>query len=337
MRQIWQGNRAGGRAARHRLAEGLGLHLGTSPRRGPNSIGGRDLTRGGAGNREAFGGGFRVLVEQTDPARARKAAAVPQHGDPEVEAFRAAVAAEEAAFLVKNSWEHEMKNEGVEAKSQDSPAEVAIPGMFLFLSAQRSSARQTVLRKEARRIRWLERQRCSTLPNKLLMNLSTTADRVSARFWKRFLPRWWTDIVLSGEYRRTVVLPTSLRGPQKEKRVHRSKKWSRAFLLVGDEMASLPVRLVKLGVRWYSMQGRSQELRQRRIWCRRTGRNRYLPRYVEAQHEYALQQAKVSTLINTTNACYKHPGKQDAWPGTTRTAVAGGQLAKRSTGVIEQG
>src|SRR6266480_433270 len=56
------GNLASNRAGDGRLGNRAGGGLGAGNRLsggGPNSIGGRDLTRGGAGNRDAFGGGSR--------------------------------------------------------------------------------------------------------------------------------------------------------------------------------------------------------------------------------------------------------------------------------------
>ena len=56
------GNLASNRAGDGRLGNQAGGGLGAGNRLsggGPNSIGGRDLTRGGAGNRDAFGGGSR--------------------------------------------------------------------------------------------------------------------------------------------------------------------------------------------------------------------------------------------------------------------------------------
>ena len=50
-------NRAGGNGLSNRTGGGLGA--GNRLGGGPNSIGGRDLTRGGGGNRDAFGGGSR--------------------------------------------------------------------------------------------------------------------------------------------------------------------------------------------------------------------------------------------------------------------------------------
>ena len=51
-------NRAGGKGLSNRTGGGLGAGN-RSGAGGPNSIGGRDLTRGGGGNRDAFGGGSR--------------------------------------------------------------------------------------------------------------------------------------------------------------------------------------------------------------------------------------------------------------------------------------
>jgi hypothetical protein len=52
-------NRAGGGLSNRAGAGGGGLGGGRSGAGGPNSIGSRDLTRGGGGNRDAFGGGSR--------------------------------------------------------------------------------------------------------------------------------------------------------------------------------------------------------------------------------------------------------------------------------------
>ena len=51
------GNRAGGAGVSNRAGGGVGG--GNRASRGPNSIGGRDLSRSGGGNRDAFGGGSR--------------------------------------------------------------------------------------------------------------------------------------------------------------------------------------------------------------------------------------------------------------------------------------
>ena len=51
------GNRAGGAGVSNRAGGGVGG--GNRAGGGPNSIGGRDLSRGGGGNRDAFGGGSR--------------------------------------------------------------------------------------------------------------------------------------------------------------------------------------------------------------------------------------------------------------------------------------
>ena len=106
------------------------------------------------------------------------------------------------------------------------------------------------------------------------------------------------DIVFTGEVAqdRQRALDFAAKAREKKSISVDPKTGNRAFLLVGNEDWPFPVPLVKRGGKWYfdSKAGR-QELLYRRIGANELDAIQICHGYVEAQEEYAFQNARVTT------------------------------------------
>ena len=105
------------------------------------------------------------------------------------------------------------------------------------------------------------------------------------------------EIVLSGEFAQDRKHAADFAAEAREKKSISvdSRIGTRAFLLVGNEDWPFPVPLVKAGAKWYfdSKAGR-QEFRYRRIGANELDAIDICRGYVEAQHEYGMQQREVT-------------------------------------------
>jgi len=116
------------------------------------------------------------------------------------------------------------------------------------------------------------------------------------------------------------------------------KTGTRAFLLVGDEDWPFPVPLVKRGKTWHfdSVAGK-QELLFRRIGENELDAIQVCYGYVEAQHEYAMQQRKVYDVNQYAQRIVSSPGKQDGLAWQNADGTWGGPVGVNIAKAIEQG
>jgi len=116
------------------------------------------------------------------------------------------------------------------------------------------------------------------------------------------------------------------------------KSGNRAFLLVGKEDWPFPVPIVKSGDKWFfdAKAGR-QELLYRRIGANELDAIEICRGYVEAQHEYAVQQRAINDVNQYAQRIVSTPGKQDglAWQNPDGTWV--GPVGENIARAIEQG
>jgi len=211
------------------------------------------------------------------------------------------------------------------------PAAVAIPSLFLFLSAhaivarQQSAARATVVSAGVN-------AKMFNTPQQAADELVDAAEKFDVHALEEISDPMVTISFSLVNTRRTVsVLPTSLQRPAKRKRVHRSKEGKPSIPPRGRRRLALPVPLVKLGGRWYfNAKAGRQELLQRRIGADELDAIDICRGYVQAQHEYALQPREGFDVNQYAQSIISIPANRMAWPGKTRTAVGADQLAKRS-------
>jgi hypothetical protein len=219
------------------------------------------------------------------------------------------------------------------------PAAVAIPSLFLFLSAhaivarQQSAARATVVSAGVN-------AKMFNTPQQAADELVDAAEKFDVHALEEIFGPDGDDIVLSGEYpqdrQRASDFATEAR---KKKSVSIDpKKGSRAFLLVGDEDWPFPVPLVKLGGRWYfNAKAGRQELLQRRIGADELDAIDISRGYVEAQHEYALQPREGFDVNQYAQRIISNPGKQDGLAWQNPDGSWGGPIGEKIARVIEQG
>lgn len=148
------------------------------------------------------------------------------------------------------------------------------------------------------------------------------------------------DIVFSGEFAQDRRHATEFAAQAKQKTsVSVSPAGGkRAFLLVGNEDWPFPVPIVQKGAKWsFDSRAGKQELTYRRIGADELDAIEICRGYVEAQHEYALQQRSVNDVNQYAQRIVSTPGKQDglAWqnPDGTWAGPVGQNIAR----AIEEG
>ena len=219
------------------------------------------------------------------------------------------------------------------------PAAVAIPGLFLFLSAHAIVARQQSAAKATAVSAGVNAKMFNT-PQQAADELVDAAEKFDVHALEEIFGPDGDDIVLSGEYpqdrQRASDFATEAR---KKKSVSIDpKKGSRAFLLVGDEDWPFPVPLVKLGGRWYfNAKAGRQELLQRRIGADELDAIDICRGYVQAQHEYALQPREGFDVNQYAQSIISNPGKQDGLAWQNPDGSWGGPIGEKIARVIEQG
>ena len=219
------------------------------------------------------------------------------------------------------------------------PAAVAIPSLFLFLSAhaivarQQSAARATVVSAGVN-------AKMFNTPQQAADELVDAAEKFDVHALEEIFGPDDDDIVLSGEYPQDRQRASDFAAEaRKKKSVSMDpKKGSRAFLLVGDEDWPFPVPLVKLGGRWYfNAKAGRQELLQRRIGADELDAIDICRGYVEAQHEYALQPREGFDVNQYAQRIISNPGKQDGLAWQNPDGSWGGPIGEEIARVIEQG
>ena len=219
------------------------------------------------------------------------------------------------------------------------PAAVAIPGLFLFLSAHAIVARQQSAAKATPVSAGVNAKMFNT-PQQAADELVDAAEKFDVHALEEIFGPDGDDIVLSGEYPQDRQRASDFAAEARKKKSVSldPKKGSRAFLLVGDEDWPFPVPLVKLGGRWYfdAKAGR-QELLQRRIGADELDAIDICRGYVEAQHEYALQPREGFDVNQYAQRIISNPGKQDGLAWQNPDGSWGGPIGEKIARVIEQG
>jgi hypothetical protein len=148
------------------------------------------------------------------------------------------------------------------------------------------------------------------------------------------------DVVFSGEYAQDRKRAARFAAEAREKKSVSvdPKNGNRAFLLVGSENWPFPVPLVKSGQKWFfdSKAGR-QELLYRRIGANELDAIQICRGYVDAQHEYALQQHKPYEVNQYAQRIVSTPGKQDGLAWQNPDGTWGGPIGENIAQAIEQG
>jgi hypothetical protein len=148
------------------------------------------------------------------------------------------------------------------------------------------------------------------------------------------------DIVLSGEFSQDRRHAASFAAHARQKRSISVDPMSgnRAFLLVGKENWPFPVPLVKRRAKWIfdSTAGR-RELLYRRIGENELDAIEICRGYVEAQHEYALQQHAIHSVNEYAQRIVSAPGKQDGLAWQNPDGTWGGPVGENIARAIEMG
>src|SRR5688572_11305427 len=148
------------------------------------------------------------------------------------------------------------------------------------------------------------------------------------------------DIVLSGEFSqdRKHAADFAAQARKKKNVSVDPKSAARAFLLVGDEDWPFPIPLVKRGGKWFfdSRAGR-QELLYRRIGSNELDAIDVCRGFVEAQHEYALQQRMVNNVNQYAQRIVSTPGKHDGLAWQNADGKWDGPVGENIARAIEEG
>jgi hypothetical protein len=146
--------------------------------------------------------------------------------------------------------------------------------------------------------------------------------------------------VLSGEFAQDRKHAANFAAEAREKKTVSvdPKSGKRAFLLVGDDDWPFPVPLVQRGAKWFfdSPAGR-QELQYRRIGANELDAIDICRGYVEAQHEYALQQRAINNVNQYAQRIVSTPGKHDGLAWQNADGSWGGPIGENIARAIEQG
>src|ERR1700746_3472420 len=148
------------------------------------------------------------------------------------------------------------------------------------------------------------------------------------------------DIVFSGEYSQDRQHAANFVAEAHEKNSVSvdSKSGNRAFLLVGNEDWPFPVPIVKRGDKWFfdGKAGR-QELLYRRIGANELDGIAICHRYVEAQHEDALQKREGYDGNQYAQRIISTPGTQDGLAWQNADGSWAGPIGEKIARAIEQG
>jgi hypothetical protein len=148
------------------------------------------------------------------------------------------------------------------------------------------------------------------------------------------------DIVLSGEFAQDRERATEFAKQAREKKNISvdPRSGRRAFLLVGKEDWPFPVPIVKTGNRWsFDAKTGRQELLNRRIGSNELDAISICLRYVEAQHEYALQKREGYDVNQYAQRIISTSGKQDGLAWQNPDGTWAGPIGEKVARAIEQG
>lgn len=218
-------------------------------------------------------------------------------------------------------------------------AAIAIPGMFLFLSAHPIVAGQQSASKATPPPAAVSAKMFDT-PQQAADELVDAAQKFDVRALELIFGPDGDDIVLSGEYPQDRQRAADFAAEAREKKSVSvdPKKGNRAFLLVGNEDWPFPVPLRKSGEKWYfdAKAGR-QELLNRRVGANELDAIDICRGYVEAQHEYALQPREGFDVNQYAQRIISSPGKQDGLAWQNPDGSWGGPIGEKIAQAIEQG
>jgi len=148
------------------------------------------------------------------------------------------------------------------------------------------------------------------------------------------------DIVFSGEFAQDRQHAANFAAEAREKKSVSvdPKSRTRAFLLVGNEDWPFPVPIVKVGNKWsFDAKAGRQELLYRRIGANELDAIDICHGYVEAQHEYALQQREIYHASQYAQRIISTPGTQDGLAWQNSDGSWGGPIGEKIARAIEQG
>jgi len=148
------------------------------------------------------------------------------------------------------------------------------------------------------------------------------------------------DIVLSGEFAqdRKRAADFAAQGSRKKHAAVDPKNGNRAFVLVGEDDWPFPVPLVKKGGKWFfDSNAGKQELVYRRIGENELDAIEICRGYVEAQHEYGLQQRTGYDVNQYAQRIISTPGKQDGLAWQNQDGSWGGPVGANIAQAIEKG
>jgi hypothetical protein len=148
------------------------------------------------------------------------------------------------------------------------------------------------------------------------------------------------DVVLSGEYARDRARAREFVAQAREKTATAidPNNGARAFLLVGNEGWPFPVPIVKRAGRWsFDPKAGRQEILYRRIGANELDAIEVCRRYVDAQHEYALQKREGYDVNQYAQRIISTPGQQDGLAWQNADGTWGGPIGEEVARAIEQG
>jgi len=148
------------------------------------------------------------------------------------------------------------------------------------------------------------------------------------------------DIVFTGEFAqdRKHAADFGAAARQKKSVSVDPKTGKRAFLLVGNEDWPFPVPLVLRGGKWsFDWRAGQQELVYRRIGANELDAIEICRGYVEAQHEYAVQERAINDVNQYAQRIVSTPGKHDGLAWKNPDGAWGGPVGENIARAIEQG
>jgi hypothetical protein len=148
------------------------------------------------------------------------------------------------------------------------------------------------------------------------------------------------DIVFSGEVAqdRKHAADFAAQARQKKSITVDPNRGTRAFLLVGDDDWPFPVPLVQKAGKWcFDGQAGREELLYRRIGANELDAIEVCRGYVEAQHEYALQQRGIYDVNQYAQRIVSTAGKHDGLAWQNEDGTWSGPVGANIARAIEQG
>jgi hypothetical protein len=148
------------------------------------------------------------------------------------------------------------------------------------------------------------------------------------------------EIVFSGEYAQDRKHAADFAAQAREKKSVSvdAKTGTRAFLLVGKDDWPFPVPLVQKAGKWFfDGEAGAAELVYRRIGANELDAIQVCHGYVEAQHEYALQQRATNNVNQYAQRIISSSGKQDGLAWQNADGTWDGPVGQNIARAIEEG